>query len=392
MNVDIFTRQVQTVNDRLRELFQDAGIAMNSPQSTILAKALKELGVISEELQVAVDELLVQAEEAVAARMEIETERQRYENLFDFTPDAQLVTDLLGTIREANRAACNLFNVPQKFLLGKPLIVFITEEYRWAIRSELNRQQSKNRVQEIEVHIQPRNAEEFAATLRLAPVFDQKGNLIELRWLMRDLSQQKRSLNKVADKHFDLNSERRSFTYNRGEVIPLSSDVIWLVREGMVKLSTMTENGEEVLVGFAGREMVFSSSLTSLQTYQATALSPAVELVSISLSDVADYPNFAQALFPKISQRLKQTEAMLAISGQKLVKDRLHNLLRLLQQQVGEPVAEGTRLAVRLTHEELATACCTTRVTVTRLLSKLQQEGEICFDSKAHIIVKNPSF
>lgn len=365
---------------------------MNSPQSTILAKALKELGVISEELQVAVDELLVQAEEAVAARMEIETERQRYENLFDFTPDAQLVTDLLGTIREANRAACNLFNVPQKFLLGKPLIVFITEEYRWAIRSELNRQQSKNRVQEIEVHIQPRNAEEFAATLRLAPVFDQKGNLIELRWLMRDLSQQKRSLNKVADKHFDLNSERRSFTYNRGEVIPLSSDVIWLVREGMVKLSTMTENGEEVLVGFAGREMVFSSSLTSLQTYQATALSPAVELVSISLSDVADYPNFAQALFPKISQRLKQTEAMLAISGQKLVKDRLHNLLRLLQQQVGEPVAEGTRLAVRLTHEELATACCTTRVTVTRLLSKLQQEGEICFDSKAHIIVKNPSF
>jgi CRP-like cAMP-binding protein len=117
-----------------------------------------------------------------------------------------------------------------------------------------------------------------------------------------------------------------------------------------------------------------------------------VELVSISLSDVNNYPNLCQGLFPKISQRLKQTETMLAISGQKLVKDRLRNLLRLLQQEFGEPVAEGTRLGVRLIHEDLASACCTTRVTVTRLLSTLQQQGEIAFDCKSHIIIKNPNF
>lgn len=390
MNVDIFTRQVETINSRLSQLFRDA--SLGSSQSQMLAQALKELGVISEELKVAVDELMVQNEELATTRLRIEAERQRYENLFDFTPDAQLVTDVGGTIREANRAACNFFNMPQKFLLGKPLIVFVVESDRLKFRNELNKLPNKDRIPEIEVSIQPRHGEIFEAAFRLVPLFDYHGNLIELRWLLRDISQEKRSLNNVLGNDCDFNLERRSFTYNRGEIIPLSKDIIWLVSEGLVKLTTITENGEEVLIGFAGREMVFGSSLTSLQTYQATALSSRVELVSIALSDITNYPNISQGLFPKISQRLKQTETMLAISGQKLVKDRLRNLLRLLQQEFGESVAEGTRLNVRLIHEDLASACCTTRVTVTRLLSMLQQQGEIAFDSKSHIIIKNPNF
>ena len=390
MNVDIFTRQVETVNHRLHQLFRDAGVG--SSQSQMLAQALKELGVISEVLQVAVEELMIQNEELAATRLRIESERQRYENLFDLTPDAQLVTDFGGTIREANRAACKFFSLPQKFLVGKPLIVFIVEQDRVGFRSELNKLQHQDRIQEIEVRIQPRHGEVFQAALRLARLLDNEGEIIELRWLLRDISQEKRSLNNVPANDSDFNFERHSFTYNRGEIIPLSKDIIWLVAEGLVKLTTITENGEEVLIGFAGREMVFGSSLTSLQAYQATALSSRVELVSICLSDVTNYPNLCQGLFPKISQRLKQTETMLAISGQKLVKDRLRNLLRLLQQEFGETVAEGTRLTVRLIHEDLASACCTTRVTVTRLLSMLQQQGEITFDTKSHIIIKNRNF
>jgi PAS domain S-box-containing protein len=390
MNVDIFTKQVETVNGRLHELFRDAGI--NSSQSNILAQALKELGVISEELQVAIDELVIQNEELAASRISIEHQRQRYENLFDFTPEPQLVTDISGTIREANNAACGLLSIPRKFLLGKPFTVFIVEADRWAFRSELNRQHYKDRVQEIEVRLQPRHGEEFVAALRSSPVFDRQGNLIELRWLLRNICQQPRLLNNTSTKDSNFNLELPSTIYNKGEIVPLSKNIIWLVKEGLVKLTTITEKAEEVLVGLAGREMVFGSSLTSLPAYQAIVLSPKVELVAIALSDISNDSNFAQLLLPKISQRLKQTETMVAISGQKLVKDRLCNLLRFLKQEFGEPVAEGTRLTLRLTHEELATACCTTRVTITRLLSGLQQQKEISCDSKSHIIIKNPNF
>jgi len=390
MNVAILARQVETVNHRLHQLFRDAGMISSPPQ--MLAQALKELGVLSEVLTVAVDKLAIQNEELCVTRIKIETEQQRYKHLFDFIPDAYLLTDIHGTIREANRAACHSFNVPQKFLIGKSLIDFVVDADRLVFRSELNKLPYPDQIQEIEVSIQPRQGETFEAVWRLASLVDSQGNIIELRWLLRDISLEKRSLNHIPNIDLDSHVKHRSYTYNRGEIIPLSKQVIWLVSQGVVKLTTTTENCEEVLIGFAGQEMVFGSSLTTLPTYQATALSSRVELVSICLSDVSNYPNLYQNLFPKISQRLKQTETMLAISGQKLVKDRLRNLLRLLQQEFGELVAEGTRLNVRLIHEDLASACCTTRVTITRLLSVLQQQGEITFDCKSHIIIKNPNF
>jgi len=46
--------------------------------------------------------------------------------------------DEVGTIREANRAAAILLNVSQRFLIGKPLITFISYEERRAFRSKLN--------------------------------------------------------------------------------------------------------------------------------------------------------------------------------------------------------------------------------------------------------------
>ncbi|MEB3339118.1 MAG: Crp/Fnr family transcriptional regulator, partial [Leptolyngbyaceae bacterium] len=74
------------------------------------------------------------------------------------------------------------------------------------------------------------------------------------------------------------------------------------------------------------------------------------------------------------------------------VQDRLYHLLRLLKQEIGQPVEQGTRFSVRLTHEDLANACCTTRVTITRLLSKLQQQNKIIFDAQRHIVLNDENF
>jgi len=62
-------------------------------------------------------------------------------------------------------------------------------------------------------------------------------------------------------------------------------------------------------------------------------------------------------------------------------------LLLLLKQEIGQPVDQGTRLTVRLTHQHLANAISTTRVTVTRLMGKLQQEGWLVVDKQRHIII-----
>ncbi|MBR8836099.1 MAG: Crp/Fnr family transcriptional regulator [Stigonema ocellatum SAG 48.90 = DSM 106950] len=128
--------------------------------------------------------------------------------------------------------------------------------------------------------------------------------------------------------------------------------------------------------------------MTDLSIYEATVLLDA-ELVSIHLAEIAVSPTLSHTLFLKISQRLKQAESFLVISSRQRIQDRLHHLLQLLAQEIGQPVEEGTRLSVRLTHEELASYCYTTRVTITRLMGKLRRQGKISFDQKNHIILKN---
>src|SRR5204863_1681766 len=74
-----------------------------------------------------------------AAREALETERQRYQELFEFAPDAYLVTDTVGAIREANRGAAELLGIPSGLLLGKSLALFVAAEARSTFRSQLNR-------------------------------------------------------------------------------------------------------------------------------------------------------------------------------------------------------------------------------------------------------------
>lgn len=235
--------------------------------------------------------------------------------------------------------------------------------------------------------MQQRNGELFDAALTVAVVRDRQNQLQGLHWLVRVISERRQLESSPFNKECDFSSDRPLHKYCKGETISLNPQVIWYVYQGLVKLSTVCEGGEEIMVGLAKEGMVFSSSMTSLHTYQAIALCD-VELVPIYLSEIEASPEMGHALLAKINQRLRQTECFLAISGRRRVEERLHYLLKLLKQEIGQPITEGILLNIRLTHEDIANACCTTRVTITRLMRKLQKQGQISLDAQKHIILR----
>ena len=57
------------------------------------------------------------------------------------------------------------------------------------------------------------------------------------------------------------------------------------------------------------------------------------------------------------------------------------------RQGLGEPCEAGLRLNLRLTHQEIASALSTTRVTVTRVLGQLRDEGWLQIDASRHLMV-----
>lgn len=389
MDIDIFTQQVKSLQRRLDQLYQSTNSLQQPITDIVLPTALKELGTSSEELHVAAEELSRQIEIVGNLRHQLEAERQRYYDLFEFMPDAYLITDAQGKIVEANRAAAALLNIEQSNLQGKLLINFICLENRCAFRSQITQMQQRDWVQSYTISLQPRYEESLDIAVTVAPVRNYSGQLLSLRWILRDITIKKQVQPSVSSERSDPSENREKHLYFKGDLIPLEPEKLWLVRQGLVKLSTVNERGDEVLVGLAGNSMPFGSCLTDLPTYQAIALTHNVEVVGISLSEISTCPKLSQALLPQISQRLRQTEYLLAIAGRRNARERLEHLLLFLKEKFGHQSSQGTRLTIRLTHQELADACCTTRVTITRLLGKLQQKGMITFDSQNHILFQN---
>ncbi|MBN3891183.1 MAG: PAS domain S-box protein [Nostoc sp. JL31] len=387
MNIEKFIQRAEVLHKRLADLYQTASVLpWISPD--LLPQAFKELYNTSKIVQLAAEELYQQNEELVKTRNWLEAERKHYQDLFDFAPDGYLVTNTEGIIQEANLTVAKLLNVSKQFLVGKSMISFVPLEERQHLRSEIIQLSQSNRARELLIRLQQRHGEIFDAALTVAVTRNPQGKATSLRWIVRNITERKRVESAVVKNDSDLFNNRPVDKYSKGETIPLNPLVILYVSQGLVKLSTYCETGEEVLIGLATAGMVFGSSLTSLNIYQATVLAD-VELVSIYAAEMAASPTLSHTLLPKINQRLQQTESFLVICGRRRVQERLHHLLQLLKREVGETVPEGTRLSVRFTHEDFASACCTTRVTITRLMGKLQEEGIISFDLKKHIILRD---
>ncbi len=387
MNIEQFIQSTEALHSHLADLYQTASVLPWIPPE-LLPQAFKELYSTSKMVQLAAEELYQQNEKLIQTRNWLETERQRYQDLFEFAPDGYLVTNAEGIIQEANLAAAQLLNVSRQLLIGKPIVNFVHLEERQPFLCELSQLCQSDRVRELVVRLQQNQGEYFDAGLTVAVVRNHQGSVNSLRWLLRNINERQKKKTELIDNNNDLIQDRPVHKHTKGETIPLNPLVVWYVRQGLVKLNTFCETGEEILIGLATQDMVFGSNMTSLPIYQATALSD-VELVSIYVAEIAVDPMLSHILLPKINQRLQQTESFLVIAGKRRVEERLYHLLQLLKQQIGEPVAEGTRLSVRLTHEDIASACCTTRVTITRLMGKLQQQGLISFDSKKYILLKD---
>jgi PAS domain S-box-containing protein len=195
-----FSQKLQALRQRVAVLRgHDGPTAAEGPVEHIL---WEELQTSLEELRVAEEELRQQGDELLASRQTVEAQRQRYQDLFEFAPDAYLVTDLGGTIWEANRAAAETLGTSQKFLQRKPLVVFVAEEQRIAFRRKLDQLGRAEQPEEWELRLHKRNGDWLEVAARAAPIRPGEGRPHGLRWLLRDISARKwaeeqvRSVNK----------------------------------------------------------------------------------------------------------------------------------------------------------------------------------------------------
>lgn len=82
------------------------------------------------EMQMALEMLALMWEEIVGQRESLHREHRRFEDFFEFSPDAYAITDAGGNVREANVALADLLGAPREALVGRPLGSFVLEADR----------------------------------------------------------------------------------------------------------------------------------------------------------------------------------------------------------------------------------------------------------------------
>jgi PAS domain S-box-containing protein len=172
MSDEQFRQEIQGIHQQLTVL-HGYMVQLSPKQLEQVAKVMEEiftalgnLQLLNEEMYRNFEASAVVEEELFGQNEQEIVQRQYYYNLFQFSPDACIVTDANGLILEANSAIAKLLKVPQSYLIGKPFAVFILPSDRQAFRTHLNQFSSVSDVQTWELSLCPQQGEPFTAQLR----------------------------------------------------------------------------------------------------------------------------------------------------------------------------------------------------------------------------------
>ena len=165
---------------------------------------------------------------------------------------------------------------------------------------------------------------------------------------------------------------------------------VYLIRRGAVRLSRVYETGEEITVALLRENSLFGvlSLLTGNRSdrfYHAVAVTR-VERVAAPATSVRNAieqdASVGLLLLQGLSSRVLQTETMIETLTHRDMSSRLASFLLVLCRDFGVPGERGVTIDLRLSHQAIAEAIGSTRVTITRLLGELKSSSLLAIDRK----------
>lgn len=150
---------------------------------------LSQLEQAIESLTASDEDLRFHLDTARLTAAHLEDERNRYRELLDLAPDAYLLTDLEGTILEANAAAHDLFGRQRSAVTGRPLSLFVVAEDKPVLWEWLGELQASELVLQWELRVQAAGGVERHVVVRAR----RASTRAELRWMLRDVTERIRA-------------------------------------------------------------------------------------------------------------------------------------------------------------------------------------------------------
>ncbi len=184
-------------------------------------------------------------------------------------------------------------------------------------------------------------------------------------------------------------------TFSKDEQIPTRSGLLYLVESGAIRLVGTSpikavnindeseepqETTEEAFLGFVSPGEPFEIVTHFCVSIQAYAHVDRTSVIWMYWHELDNWANFRGEVFEAFRYQQQRKLLWLTSLGQRRTIDRLLSFLTLLIEEYGEPKEQSYYLPYPLTHSQIGSAIGSTRVTVTRLMGKLRQQGLISIE------------
>ena len=180
--------------------------------------------------------------------------------------------------------------------------------------------------------------------------------------------------------------------YPKGQIVFSAGDTadrIYLIEEGFVKIFRITTDGRRVTVGSMRSPGELMGLAETLYNGERTCFGSAINdstLVVVRRRRFEEllkkHPSLAIKVATTLGVRMREAEAIIQEMVCWQVPGRLALLLLKMSERAGLETETGTKITLRLTHEEIACMIGTSRQTVTSLLNIFKQENSIAIEER----------
>ncbi len=139
----------------------------------------------------------------------------------------------------------------------------------------------------------------------------------------------------------------------RHQLIPSRHDLLWQIERGVVRTTTVTENGMLIVLGYWGVGDIVGHAMSQLGAYQ-------IECLSEVEASVLPQAQWSQAL-DALVKHIQQIQELLMIVHQNPVQHRLWQFLSFLAGKFGVEVEQGQLINLNLSHQAIAETINATR-------------------------------
>jgi CRP/FNR family transcriptional regulator len=189
----------------------------------------------------------------------------------------------------------------------------------------------------------------------------------------------------------------READYPAGQIIFHEGDLgdaIYLLKTGHVRLYRITEEGREATLAVLGPGDVFGELALFEEALRST-VAEVMDDAHICAASIDQFnalmghkPQLTMMVAREIARRRHETETRVAGTAFATVRGRVVQLLRHLAEEHGEQLPDGgTRILVRLSHQQVASFAGASRESCTVELGRLQRAGLVRVDGSHHFVI-----